>query len=225
MSWTAAVPPGVRRVPVPDRIGASVRDAPAGRRNRMTGAIDRHIGRCRRSDPPSSPAGLRVPACRPVSPSGAAGPVHPMGAGPRAAHSLRRAAIARGRCRNPPPSGHHFTVRWAKGCPALPGGSACGVRCGASQGGGTSAYWMYVDVPTTRRGAVAVVARPPGIAEQPLPAGSGRPGVHLASRAPGSSGFPYSACERRPGEHRPARDSFRIETSSKLTRFDTPGMT
>ncbi|WP_245170723.1 2-C-methyl-D-erythritol 2,4-cyclodiphosphate synthase [Streptomyces anulatus] len=38
---------------------------------------------------------------------------------------------------------------------------------GASQGGGASAYWMYVDVPTTRRGAVAVVVRPPGIAGQP----------------------------------------------------------
>ncbi|MEV8486980.1 hypothetical protein AB0467_33900, partial [Streptomyces sp. NPDC052095] len=31
-----------------------------------------------------------------------------------------------------------------------------------------STYWTYVDVPTTRRGAVAVVARPPGIAGQPL---------------------------------------------------------
>ncbi|SCD90537.1 NlpC/P60 family protein [Streptomyces sp. PpalLS-921] len=67
----------------------------------------------------------------------------------------------------------------AKGCPVIPGGSARGVRwwghlprrsgCGgASQGGGTSAYWMYSDVPTTRRGAVAVVVRPPGITGQHL---------------------------------------------------------
>ncbi|WP_307122918.1 lantibiotic dehydratase [Streptomyces sp. B1I3] len=38
----------------------------------------------------------------------------------------------------------------AKGCPVIPGGPARGVRCGASQGGGTSAYWMYSGVPTTR---------------------------------------------------------------------------
>ncbi|WLQ62362.1 transposase [Streptomyces sp. NBC_01201] len=55
-----------------------------------------------------------------------------------------------------------------KGCPAISGGSARGVRCGASQGGGTPAYWMYSGVPTTRRGAVAVVVRPPGISGQPL---------------------------------------------------------
>ncbi|MFJ7201453.1 MULTISPECIES: DUF3710 domain-containing protein [unclassified Streptomyces] len=55
-----------------------------------------------------------------------------------------------------------------KGCPVIPGGSACGVRRGASQGGGTPEYWTYSGVPTTRRGAVAVVARPPGITGQPL---------------------------------------------------------
>ncbi|MGW7367300.1 hypothetical protein ACWGI8_28720, partial [Streptomyces sp. NPDC054841] len=30
-----------------------------------------------------------------------------------------------------------------KGCPVIPGGSARGVRCGASQGGGSSSYWAY----------------------------------------------------------------------------------
>ena len=50
----------------------------------------------------------------------------------------------------------------------IPGGSARGVRCGASQGGGASSYRAYSGVPTTRRGAVAVVARPPGITGQPL---------------------------------------------------------
>ncbi|MGW7366210.1 hypothetical protein ACWGI8_22920 [Streptomyces sp. NPDC054841] len=55
-----------------------------------------------------------------------------------------------------------------KGCPVIPGGSARGVRCGASQGGGSSSYWAYSGDPTTQRGAVAVVVRPPGITGQPL---------------------------------------------------------
>ncbi len=55
-----------------------------------------------------------------------------------------------------------------KGCPVIPGGSAHGVRCGASQGGGASSYWAYSGVPTTQRGAVAVVVRPPGITGRPL---------------------------------------------------------
>ena len=55
-----------------------------------------------------------------------------------------------------------------KGCPVIPGGSARGVRCGASRGGGSSSCWAYSGDPTTRRGAVAVVVRPPGITGQPL---------------------------------------------------------
>ena len=66
-----------------------------------------------------------------------------------------------------------LVINTPKGCPVIPGGSARGVRCGASQGGGASSYWAYSDVPTTRRGAVAVVARPPGVTGQPL-AGSVR---------------------------------------------------
>ncbi len=62
----------------------------------------------------------------------------------------------------------------AKGCPVICGGSACGVRCGASQGGGAPAYWTYAGVPTTPRGAAAVIARPPGITGQPLGEGQGR---------------------------------------------------
>ena len=41
-------------------------------------------------------------------------------------------------------------------------------RTRASQGGGSSSYWAYSGDPTTRRGAVAVVVRPPGITGQPL---------------------------------------------------------
>ena len=68
-----------------------------------------------------------------------------------------------------------------KGCPVIPGGSARGVRCGASQGGGASSYRSYSGVPTMRRGAVAVVARPPGITGQPL-ARSGDAGLLAMSR-------------------------------------------
>ncbi|MFF3729303.1 peptidoglycan-binding protein [Streptomyces sp. NPDC002476] len=60
------------------------------------------------------------------------------------------------------------TAPGPKGCPVIRGGPARGVGCGASQGGGASACWTYADVPPARRGAAAVVARPPGITGQPL---------------------------------------------------------
>ena len=84
--------------------------------------------------------------------------------GRRLIRPRRHGTSPRSRSASASPSARHTP----KGCPVIPGGSARGVRCGASQGGGASAYWMYADVPTTRRGAVAVVARPPGIAGQPL---------------------------------------------------------
>ncbi|CAM5549603.1 hypothetical protein SCALM49S_09451 [Streptomyces californicus] len=70
----------------------------------------------------------------------------------------------------------------AKGCPATPGGSAHGVRCGASHGGDAPEYWTYSGVSTTRRGAVAVVVRPPGCGTAltgcRAPARGGRPLGH-----------------------------------------------
>lgn len=58
--------------------------------------------------------------------------------------------------------------RRAKGCSVIRGGLAHGVGCGASPGGGAPSYWAYSGDPTTRRGAVAVVVRPPGISGQPV---------------------------------------------------------
>jgi hypothetical protein len=63
---------------------------------------------------------------------------------------------------------HPEFLLFTKGCPVIPGGSARGVGCGALQGGGASSYWAYSGVPTTQRGAAAVVVRPPGITGQPL---------------------------------------------------------
>ncbi len=97
----------------------------------------------------------------------------------------RRPALREARA--PGPGAGQDGVRCVtRGCPAMTGGPAPGVGCGASQGGGASAHWMYADVPTTRRGAVAVVARPPGRAGRSR--GAGIPARRDGRGVPGGAG-------------------------------------
>ena len=57
----------------------------------------------------------------------------------------------------------------AKGCPVIPSESASGVRCGQSQGGGSSAYRVVLGRSrTTQRVAVTGVGSLLGITGQPL---------------------------------------------------------
>ena len=83
-------------------------------------------------------------------------------------------------------------------------GSGRGVRCGDSRGGAASSCWAYLDAPTTRRGAVAVVAGPRR-SERETPSAAGR----------GPQG-----CRCRPG---PPRHRTRRAPTGRRTPPDTRG--